>query len=402
MNKIRIKPVLLGADVGIYSIARSFYEEYEVISKIFCKDVLWTINHSKILEYEILDNYNEVIIDKLIEYGKKNKKVKLILLTTIEKYVDLIVTNKSKLEKYYIIPYVDKKILDRIDYKQEFYNILEELDINHPKTIIANKENYQNLEINFDYPIVCKTNNTAKYSQISFPLKKKVFIVENREELDEILTQVYETTDYNDGFCIQEFIPGDDSCMRVLTCYCDKNHEVVFSALGQPLLEENAPGAIGNYSVIINRENKDILDDAKKFLKHVKYIGFANFDIKYNSETGKYNFFEINVRLGRSNYYLTGSGYNYTKYLVDEYVYNKKFDSEVIATNKILYSIVPFYIIKKYVKDKKLVEEAKNLKKNKKCIDPTYSKKDSTLKRWFYIKLARINQIRKYKKYYNK
>ena len=33
-------PVLIGADIGTYSIARSFHEQYGVVSKIFSQEVL--------------------------------------------------------------------------------------------------------------------------------------------------------------------------------------------------------------------------------------------------------------------------------------------------------------------------------------------------------------------------
>jgi D-aspartate ligase len=54
MKKLEFRPVFLGADIGIYSSARSFYEEYGVKSFAFCKHKLWTIANSKIIDYEIM------------------------------------------------------------------------------------------------------------------------------------------------------------------------------------------------------------------------------------------------------------------------------------------------------------------------------------------------------------
>ena len=402
MKKQEFRPVFLGADIGIYSSARSFYEEYGVKSFAFCKHKLWTIANSKIIDYEIIEGFKESdVIKRLIEYGESNKDIKLLLMSTSEKYVNMFVSHMDELKKYYIIPYVNKEIIESIDYKEKFYNICDELNIGHPKTIIVSRDNYKDIKIDFDYPIICKASSTTKYSKIDFPLKKKIFVINSKEELDRVLKEAY-STEYDDTFCIQEFIPGNDSDMRVLTCYCNKKHEVVFSSLGQPLLEENAPGAIGNYTAIINRVDEKILEDAKKFLRHVKYVGYANFDIKYNSKTGEYNFFEINVRLGRSNYYITGSGFNYAKYVVEEYIYNKKLKDEVIANKEALYSIIPFYVIKKYVKDKNLIKEARKLKLKGKMFNPTLAKYDINFKRLYYVCLAKFNQIIKYRKYYDK
>ena len=97
---------------------------------------------------------------------------------------------------------------------------------------------------------------------------------------------------------------------------------------------------------------------------------------------------------------MTASGANYSKYVVNEYVYNKEFKEEVIAYNHWLYTIIPNVVIKKYVSSKELVKEYLRLKRQKKYTHPLYFKKDINLKRWFYIKAAYFNQIRKFKKYF--
>ena len=38
----------------------------------------------------------------------------------------------------------------------------------------------------------------------------------------------------------------------------------------------------------------------------------------------QFKFFEINIRLGRSNFYITGSGFNTVKLIVDDLIYNKE------------------------------------------------------------------------------
>ena len=49
LEKQKFIPVLIGADIGTYSIARSFYLEYGIKSKTFSQEVLGAINNSKII-----------------------------------------------------------------------------------------------------------------------------------------------------------------------------------------------------------------------------------------------------------------------------------------------------------------------------------------------------------------
>lgn len=401
LEKQEFIPVLIGADIGTYSIARSFYEEYGVKSKTFSQEVLGAINNSRLIDMTIIPNLTkEKLLKELKDFAKKTKGVKKILLACSEWYVDIIVLYKKQLEKDYIIPYVDKDILDSIVRKDNFYDVCEKLGLDYPETIVVTKDNYKDVKVPWEYPIIAKNSDKNTWHYAEFPGKKKIFRIKSEEELREVLDNVYSSS-YKDTFCLQKMVPGDDYNMRVLTCYVDKNHDVVFSCLGQPILEEKTPGAIGNYAAIITREmEQDILEQAKKFLKEVKYIGYANFDIKYDSTDNKYKFFEINVRLGRSNFYMTASGANYSKYVVDEYVYNQEFKEEVIAYKPWLYTIIPNYVIKKYVSSKELVKEYLTLKRQKKYTHPLYFKKDINLKRWFYIKAAYFNQIRKFKKYF--
>ena len=395
-------PVLIGADIGTYSIARSFYLEYGVKSKIFSQEILGATNNSKIIDQTTISNMNaKDLVKELKEFAQNTKNVKKILLACSEWYVDIIVLYKKELEKYeYIIPYVDKEILDSIVRKDNFYDVCEKLGMPYPETIVVTKDNYKDVKIPWEYPIIAKNSDKNTWHYAEFPGKKKIFRIKSEQELRDVLDKVYNSS-YSDTFCLQKMVPGPDSCMRVLTCYVNSDHEVVFSCLGQPILEEKTPGAIGNYVAIITRPmEQEILDAAKKFLKEVNYVGYANFDIKYDSTDGKYKFFEINVRLGRSNFYMTASGANYSKYVVDEYIENKKFQKEVVAYNPWVYTIVPNHVIKKYVSDKNLVKEYLKLKKEKRYTHPLYFKSDINIKRWFYIKAAYFNQIRKFRKYF--
>lgn len=399
-NELEFVPIILGADITAYSLARSFHEEYGIKSITLSMTQKGYVSESSFIENRYFPNLDKASesVRRLVEVGKEFEgKKKLILFGCGDWYVRTIIENKSKLSQYYIIPYIDEDLLNKIVLKDKFYEICEELKIDYPKTYIYDCGKKNDLSFDFDYPVIAKPANSAMYHYAKFPGKKKVFKFDNEEELRKMLSDL-EKTDYNYKFLIQDMIPGDDSNMRVLTCYCDRNSKVRFAALGHTLIEDPHPTAIGNPVAIVNEVNPDIVSAATRFLEHIGYVGFANFDVKYDSRDGKYKFFEINVRLGRSNYYVTGSGFNHVKWIVDEYIYNKLPDYTV-ADNKNVYSVVPKYVIKKYVPDSEFKTEALNLWKQGKVARPLIYKKEKSFMTKFYAYRNYFNYIRKFKRY---
>lgn len=394
-------PVVIGSDMGSYAIARTFHEQYGVVSKTFSMEALRASGSSKIVDRTIIPDLNkDTLFEALRAFGEETKGIKKIVLACAEWYVDLILARRHELNEDFVIPFIEKSEIDILIRKDDFYRIAEKTGVAYPETVVVDRSNYKDVSIPWEYPVILKCSDTNEYHLIEFEGKKKIYHIESKEHLDDILEKIY-TAGYDDTICIQKKVPGDDFNMRVLTCYVDKNHDVVFSCLGQPVLEVKTPGMIGNYAAIITRPMvPEILEQAKAFLKETKYIGFANFDIKYDSSDDTYKFFELNARLGRSNFYMTACGANYSKYVVEEYVYGKEFTEETVSNAVGIYSFVPDCVIKKYVSDKAIVKEYLELRRAGKMKDPIDYEKDRNFSRWLYAKGQFYNQIRVYKKYY--
>ena len=128
--------------------------------------------------------------------------------------------------------------------------------------------------------------------------------------------------------------------MRVMTSYSDRNGRVALMCLGHVLLEEHSPYGIGNYAVIMTEHDRELSLKVKGLLEALHYTGFSNVDIKYDSRDGKYKLFEINCRQGRSNYYVTGAGYNIARLVVEDRLEQKDLPL-VITENRSLWRMVP-------------------------------------------------------------
>lgn len=395
-------PVLLGSDANVYGMARSFHEAFGVRSIAVSKTIFTATVDTKLIDFVLepdLEN-PEKFLNKLLEVKKAHQDKELILVPCGDGYVKLVVKFQNELRPYYRFNCLSEELLKTLTLKESFYQICDKYGFERPKTEVVTFEDYETKEIDIPFPVIIKASNSVEYWKCSFKGKMKVFVAQDKAEYQRILKAIYSST-YKDHLTIQEFIPGDDTYMRVLNCYVGKDKKVKLMALGHALLEEHTPQGIGSYVAIINTYDEELLKKFKAFLEDIGYQGFANFDMKYDTRDGKYKLFETNVRQGRSSFFVTASGYNLAEYLVNDVLYNKEMDL-TIAKDEHLWIQVPKQIVYKYVHDEALRKKVKQLVREGKCTNSLFYKKDMKLKRYVKLKINMLNHFRKYKKYYGK
>ena len=394
--------VLLGSDINTYSMARAFHEEYKIKSVVIGKYYTGPSFESKITEFYADKNLDEpkIFVKKLNEIAEKYKDKKIILLACGDNYIRQVIENKKKLAKNFIIPYIELSLMEKLIKKEEFYKMCEKYNIDYPNTLIYNKKMGHKFKHNFKYPMILKPSNSVDYFAHEFPGQYKVYTIESEEELHKVIDDIY-NAGYTDTLILQDFIPGDDTNMYVMTTYSDKFGKVKLMSLGHTMLEEHTPHGIGNHAVIINEYNEELSLKIKKFLEDIHFVGFANFDIKYDPRDKKFKLFEINVRQGRSNFYVTGAGYNLAKYITEDHIYNKDLGF-TIANNEHLWSMIPIKIAYEYVSNEDYIKKMKKLIKDKKFVNPLYYRGDNKIKRILRLKNADKKQFSKYKNFMKK
>ena len=401
-NETEFIPVILGGDITTYSLARSFHEEYEIKSIAISTVKNWLNSYSSIIDNIIEPKMNELdtFMDRLVSLGKQYEgKKKLLLIACGDWYVRMIIENRDVLEKYYVIPYIEEELLNKLVLKDSFYDICEKTGVDYPETFVYDVKEKTPLKLPFDFPVIAKPASSAEYHYAEFKGKKKVFKFNSMEELKGMLSEL-EKSSYGYKFLVQDFIPGDDNYMHILTCYCDRNSKVRFMSFGHTILEDHGDAAIGNPVAIINTVDRDVMDKSIKFLEETGYTGFANFDIKYDERDGKYKYFEINTRLGRSNFYITGSGFNAVKWIVDDLIYNKKFDNKiVIADKENLYTVVPKSIVLAYCGSDELKEQVKRLYREGKVSNPIDYRGEKNIIHKLYVKYFMFTQKRRFNRF---
>ena len=393
-------PVLLGGDINTYSVARAFYEQYQVRSYVFGKYQTGPSFNSQITIYEgnpSIDQ-DEYFLNRINRFAKEHESKKILLIGCGDSYVALASKHKNELESNVIAPYIDFELMDSLQQKELFYQLCEKHGIDYPKTIVYREEMGLDFPCEFSYPVILKPSNSIAYWEHPFETQNKIYKLDSREEMEMVIGQIY-GAGYNDALIIQDTIPGNDEYMRVLTSYSDKNGKVKMMCLGHVLLEEHTPHGLGNHAVIITEPNKELMGRVKNLLEDLHYVGFSNFDIKFDMRDNTYRFFEINTRQGRSNYYVTGSGFNVAKYFVEDYIYNNELPYEE-ATEEHLWMTVPKGVAYKHIQDPVFLAKIKELIQKGKMVNPVFMKGDLKLNRFLRMAKTHLKQYSYFNTYY--
>ena len=402
-----LQPVVLGGDIGAYSIARTFHEAYGVRSVVVSSVSTGLVRHSRILVNVVEPGIDDAdtAVATLRRIAAEHAGKKLILVGSADWLVRTIVENRDRLEDLYTIPYVPLATLDRVTDKELFGDLCRELGLGHPTTVVhdvAAGGVPDTSELRF--PVIAKAADTAAYHLVEFAGKKKVFTVDSPGELAELLGRV-QGSGYAGTFIIQDLIPGDDSGMRILTCYGDRTGKVRFAAFGHVLLEEHTPGALGNPAGIITRHDETLAAQATRLLEHLGWTGYANFDLKYDPRDGSTVFFELNPRLGRSNFYITAGGRNTAELYVREYVQGLPplpDGAPTEITEPHLYTVLPRWLLRRYVADPTLRARVRSLGRSGRATNPLWYRAETNPRRWLYVAIAQANQVRKYRTHYER
>ena len=137
-------------------------------------------------------------------------------------------------------------------------------------------------------------------------------------------------------------------------------------------------------------------------LDEIGYTGFANFDLKWTGRDGEFVVFEINLRQGRSNMYMTAAGMNIAKLASERF--DAPFDGFTPCETEHFWHLVPKSVAYTYTEDKALVAKAKALRKAGAETSSLWYKPDifRSPMRFACVLTMLSRQKKKFKKYYPK
>ncbi|MCP1109547.1 ATP-grasp domain-containing protein [Ohessyouella blattaphilus] len=392
-------PMIFGGDINTYSVSRAFYEEYQVKAHVFGKFASGPSYKSKILEYHITPDIDTDagFMREVEAFCKEHHDQKVFLIGCGDNYIAMIGKHKYQVPENAVVPHVDYEMMENLQKKDYFYELCEKHGLDYPATYVYKKGMSLDFALDFEYPVILKPSESVTYWDSHYEGQEKVYFINNKAELDKSIQLIYDHG-YESPLIIQDTVPGNDENMYVLTAYSNQQGKVEMMCLGHVLLEDHHPTGRGNHTVIITEFNEELMLKTKAMLEDIGYVGFSNFDIKYDTRDQKYKFFEINTRQGRSNYYVTGSGFNIAKYLVEDYVYGHEHPLE-LAKDAHLWMVVPKSVAFSQIKQPANIQAMKKLIQEGKMVNPTFNKGDYRLGRLYRLARVHVGHYINYRKY---
>ena len=397
--------VLLGGDIGIYALARAFHERYRISATVVTRKVAGPVADSSILRTVELgmDATEDDMIRALVKVGTDKASrpggVRPILLANADFLVALLAAHRERLSAWFHLPLLDDDVLEAVADKATFSTLCAEIDVPTPRTVVldfAGGTAPDVPELDLGWPLVAKASRSSAYNAVSFLGKRKVFEIADRAQLVDLVEKLT-AAGYRDRFVVQEMIPGDDTAMLSVTAYVDTRGEVTLLGGAQVLLEEHTPGALGNPAAMFTTDLPDVLDQSVRFLEHTGYRGYANFDVKIDPRDGIAKFFEVNPRIGRNNYYMTAAGANVAEPVVADLIEGRALP-RMVPHREVLYSIVPWALLRRYVLDPALRARVRAIGKQATVHPLAYPVEG--LKRRAYVLAAQANQVKKFLQHY--
>lgn len=408
--------MLLGGDIGTYSLAREFHEAYGAVSVVVPAGPNGVIEHSVAIELapsgSVTDD--EDLLRHLLAVGERltrSASRPLLLLGSLDLHVSFAARYRERLEPLYTIPYPDQETIEAASLKQNFYALCDRLGLAHPWTLAVDPTSgASQVPDDLPFPLIGKPSDSSAWVSAQFPGKQKVHEIPDRATLDQLLERLT-TSGYVAPFILQERIPGGDEQMRLATFFVDQHSQVVFAGSGEVVVEEHSPKVIGNSAAIVTEPEQGILDAGRALLTELGWQGFAMLDAKLDPRDGQVKLFEMNPRLGRNHYYLTAAGANPVRFYVDTWLQSLQQtpapsatdpaatevrDGVEVLTASHLYTVLPHALLRRHAHGDS-GKKALRLLKSRQVSNPLVYRAERHPKRWGYIAMSLVNQYRKFK-----
>lgn len=261
---------------------------------------------------------SEAFIESLLAFGKMVNHA--VLIPADDPTIVAVSKNIELLREFFLVAAPDWNITRQFIVKRHTYELAEELNIPHPKTLFPEYvEEARIFAKNIEYPCLVKPFESHKYFE---KFRKKMTVVQNRYEL---ITEVESSLLNNIPVMLQEIIPGEEingvnyNCYRVegkvVQEHFARKVRLSNSGYGVPVVVRSIDGI------------PEIAEHTHRLLDSMKFNGFSCTEFKKDERDGIYKLMEVNGRHNRSALLALKCGINFPlieyNYLARNYLHQE-------------------------------------------------------------------------------
>ncbi len=302
----------LGSE-GVYTVAVDYSkkETYGAKSKYVREHVIGPHYKKKPKEF----------LEFLIDYAKKEES-KPVLFPGADPYVEFMDNHFDELKEYYLFPMTEKGLWTEVMDKEKLHSLAVKYGVAVPETARPTDQDfYESIENEIKYPCIIKPTDSPSFVA---KFRKKIFHVNNREELDKGLKLA---KDANEDVIVQRIIPGFDDHMYTFDAHLNQESEPTHWMTCQKYRQY--PINFGASVYTGQKYVEELYEIGAPFFKALGYKGFGEIEFKKDEVTGKYYLIEINTRTTNLNSLLYKVGINFP------YIAYKELTGQPIASKAI-------------------------------------------------------------------
>ncbi|WP_028264446.1 carboxylate--amine ligase [Atopobium fossor] len=395
-----ILPVVIGGDIGAYALARECNEALGVKPILINTGFIGAISHSKILTTYTVKALDDIyLLEALTSLSANAAEKTILLIANTDQLIELLERVYDQLPANVVCPIPSLDAFNSVCDKATFSQLCKAHGLEVPQTEVVHLAGTDAIKPTaLSFPVIAKPAESASYYSTLIKGFKKVYNINNQSELDTLWSNL-RASGFAGDFLVQQLIGGDDTYMDSITIYMDADGNARMLGAAQVILEDHAPAMLGNPVAMVIREKPELWAKVERMLQSIGYYGFANFDVKRDPVDGKEYFLDCNPRIGRNSYYNCAGGVNPMQVLINEAIDGNSEDVQ-IANKPALYTLVPLSLMRKYIRDPKLMDEVNRLISTNNVVNPQHNPADKGAKRLLDVVLTEGNQIRKFAKYY--
>jgi D-aspartate ligase len=216
-----------------------------------------------------------------------------VIMPTSDEAVALVAGNRARLVELGYRPFEanDEVALAMLD-KGRTYELARQVGIPVPRTVILRAGDDVDATVgDIGFPSALKPLHSHLFS-IHFGVRKKVWIVRDRRELEEILERMH-ALDLE--MLLTEIVPGGDDRICTYYTYLDADGEPLFAFTRNKVRQYPPQFGIGCYQV--TRWMPDVVELGRRFMQGIGLRGFAAFEVKRSTRDERWYLMECNHRL---------------------------------------------------------------------------------------------------------